>query len=147
MKIAHTADWHLAAMGNRLDEEGNNSRLMDLARCAQATVKGAVERDCDLILHGGDWTHTWRPTPTVVDCVRQALNPAMAAGVPVIGVEGNHDVPRSAVDLAGPSLFRGMPGVRILARPTIMQVGPGPEGMLVAEQGRPTPDGKIPPTV
>lgn len=132
IRFGLTADWHLAAMGDRLNAEGHNSRLIDLAHCAEATIEGALEAECDLILHAGDWTHTWRPTPTVVALLEHATSKAVTAGVPIIGVEGNHDQPRSVADVAGPYLFRHTAGTWILDRPEILHVWKGEAGITVA---------------
>ncbi|MFB3883537.1 MAG: exonuclease SbcCD subunit D, partial [Armatimonadota bacterium] len=92
MKLVHTADWHFSAQRNRIDADtGLNARLIDFYRCARFTIEDGLKRGAQLVLHAGDAFHGCRPTPSEVRLLREALRPALEAGVPVVLLLGNHD--------------------------------------------------------
>ena len=121
MKFVHTADWHLSSQRNRLDSEtGLNARLMDFYRCARFTVEDGIARGAQLILHAGDAFHGCRPTPTEVRLFREAVGPALAAGVPVLLLLGNHDAPRSPVEQHALDLLRETEGITVIDKPSLL---------------------------
>lgn len=123
MRFVHTADWHLSSQRNRLDtESGLNARLMDFYRCARFTVEDGIARGAQLILHAGDAFHGCRPTPTEVRLFREAVGPALAAGVPVVLLLGNHDAPRSPSERHALDLLRETDGITVLDQPTLLFV-------------------------
>ncbi len=121
MRFVHTADWHLSSQRNRLDSEsGLNARLMDFYRCAQFTIEDGLARGAQMILHAGDAFHGCRPTPTEVRLFRQAVGPALEAGVPVVLLLGNHDAPRSPVERHALDLLRETEGLTVVDQPTLL---------------------------
>ncbi len=121
MRFVHTADWHLSSQRNRLDSEsGLNARLMDFYRCAQFTIEDGLARGAQMILHAGDAFHGCRPTPTEVRLFRQAVGPALEAGVPVVLLLGNHDAPRSPVERHALDLLRETAGLTVVDQPTLL---------------------------
>jgi len=121
MRFVHTADWHLSSQRNRLDaESGLNARLMDFYRCARFAVEDGIARGAQMILHAGDAFHGCRPTPTEVRLFREAVGPALEAGVPVVLLLGNHDAPRSSVERNALDLLRDTAGLTIVDQPTLL---------------------------
>jgi exonuclease SbcD len=121
MIFVHTADWHLSSQRSRLDSEtGLNARLMDFYRCARFTVEDGLARGAQAILHAGDAFHGCRPTPTEVRLFREAVGPALEAGVPVVLLLGNHDAPRSPVERNALDLLRETEGLAVIDQPTLL---------------------------
>jgi exonuclease SbcD len=122
MKPVHTADWHLGPARNRIDPDtGLNARLMDFARCARFVVEDGIERGAELILHGGDVFDSPRPSPTERRLALDALQPAIQAGIPMVIITGNHDMPRSPSERHALDTLRGIRGLTIIDRPCILE--------------------------
>ena len=121
LRAVHTADWHLSAQRNRIDADtGLNSRLIDFYRCARFTVEDGLNRGAQLVLHAGDAFHGCRPTPSEVRLLREALRPALKAGVPVVLLLGNHDAPRSPAEKHALDLVRETEGLTVVDQPTLL---------------------------
>ena len=73
-----------------------------------------------MILHAGDAFHGCRPTPTEVRLFREAVGPALAAGVPVLLLLGNHDAPRSPVEQHALDLLRETEGITVIDKPSLL---------------------------
>ena len=143
MKAIHTADWHLSAQRNRIDADtGLNSRLIDFYRCARFTIEDGLNRGAQLVLHAGDAFHGCRPSPSEVRLLREALRPALEAGVPVVLLLGNHDAPRSPAEKHALDLVRETPGLLVIDRPALLNVWQGPDGVTVEPTDLATPDGR-----
>ena len=123
MKLVHSGDWHLSAQRGKIDPEtGLNSRLMDFYRCARFTINDGLKRGAELILHAGDVFNSCRPSPTEVRLCREALAPALEAGMPVVLCLGNHDAPRSPTERHALDLLRDTPGVTVVDQPALLNV-------------------------
>jgi exonuclease SbcD len=86
VQIAHISDTHL---GNR--QYGSDVRRQDFTDAFAAAVERAVERDVDAIIHTGDLFHRRTPPlPQVNQCI-DVLRRADDAGIPFLGIVGNHD--------------------------------------------------------
>lgn len=130
--VAHTADWHVGPSEPKTDPTGLNQRLVDRANCAAATISGAVAAGADILLHAGDF---WggprgvglgsRPSATEVRMVKDALAPAIEAGIPIVAILGNHDDPKSGAEKNALDHLREMEGVTVVDRPGIVQVWAG----------------------
>jgi len=143
VKAIHTADWHLSAQRNRIDADtGLNSRLIDFFRCARFTVEDGLNRGAQLVLHAGDAFHGCRPTPSEVRLLREALRPALEAGVPVVLLLGNHDAPRSPAERHALDLVRETPGLLVIDRPILLNVWQGGGRVTVEPTDIATPDGR-----
>ena len=69
LRVAHLSDTHLSdreTVAGRivLDAEGRNIRSLDRIRCFRAAIEGAIERDCDLVVHAGDLYEHNKPWPS-----------------------------------------------------------------------------------
>ena len=86
VQIAHISDTHL---GNR--QYGSDVRRQDFTDAFAAAVECAIERDVDAIIHTGDLFHRRTPPlPQVNQCI-DVLRRADNAGIPFLGIVGNHD--------------------------------------------------------
>lgn len=86
VQIAHISDTHL---GHR--QYGSDVRRQDFTDAFAAAVERAVERNVDAIIHTGDLFHRRTPPlPQVNQCIG-VLRRADDAGVPFLGIVGNHD--------------------------------------------------------
>jgi len=100
MIIAAFADCHIGNYGTKLDPEtGLNARLIDCVASLRFVREDANARGAGLILFAGDMfrSPTAKPTPTELVLASDAL----LGDLPVIGIPGNHDVPRSIGEVTG----------------------------------------------
>ena len=122
MIVAHLADSHIAPQGDLRDPvTGLNARLMDRYRCTRFCVTDALARGAELILHAGDLLNSARPTPTEGRLARQALQPAIDAGVPVVLILGNHEAGGAQANHALEWL-KSWPGVTVIDQPCLLDV-------------------------
>ncbi|HEY3283584.1 MAG TPA: exonuclease SbcCD subunit D [Armatimonadota bacterium] len=91
-----TSDNHLGAYYARLRPPQLEERRRRLQEAFRAVVDAALELRVDLFLHAGDLFDS--PTPRNADrlFVAGELQRLREAGIPVFGVSGNHDRPRSS---------------------------------------------------
>ncbi|HEU4561808.1 MAG TPA: metallophosphoesterase [Longimicrobium sp.] len=117
MKIAHLADLHLGYRAyHRVNSRGVNQREADVAEAFRRAIAKVVERRPDLVLVAGDVFHTVRPSNTAIaEAFRQfSVLSERLPETPVVMIAGNHDSPRSADTGNILSLFREIPGVRVV---------------------------------
>lgn len=117
MKIAHLADLHLGYRAyHRVTSRGVNQREADVAAAFRHAVARVVELRPDLVLVAGDVFHTVRPSNTAIaEAFRQfSVLTESLPDTPVVMIAGNHDSPRSADTGNILSLFREIPGIRVV---------------------------------
>ncbi len=117
MKIAHLADLHLGYRAyHRVNSRGVNQREADVAEAFRRAVAKVVTLAPDLVLVAGDVFHTVRPSNTAIaEAFRQfSVLSERLPETPVVMIAGNHDSPRSADTGNILSLFREIPGVRVV---------------------------------
>jgi len=97
MRIAFLSDTHLDyASGHRFTADGVNLRAQDGYDALTQTVDQILdEGDIDLVVHGGDLFHKSIPTVRGIIRAREQFTRLHAAGIPLIGVVGNHDYPNT----------------------------------------------------
>lgn len=92
MLVLLTADWHIGVTHHGVvDEDGRNSRLVDLEATLSQIVDIAVERDVDLLINAGDMFHTNRPTPEDQRVFWRVLQKLQSAKIQSRFIIGNHD--------------------------------------------------------
>lgn len=117
MKIAHLADLHLGYRAyHRITSRGINQREADVAEAFRRAVARVVELRPDLVVVAGDVFHTVRPSNTAIaEAFRQfSVLTERLPDTPVVMIAGNHDSPRSADTGNILSLFREIPGMRVV---------------------------------
>lgn len=90
-----TSDNHLGAYYARMRADRLEERRLGLQQGFGRAVDCAIEREADLFLHAGDLFD--RPDPRNAErrFVARQVRRLMDAGIPVFGIAGNHDSPRS----------------------------------------------------
>src|SRR5512137_2772159 len=72
---------------------GINARVMDFLRRLSDIVDYAIEQDVDVFVFAGDAYKTRDPNPTYQREFARRIKRLADAGIPVILVVGNHDLP------------------------------------------------------
>ena len=96
IRVAHLADTHLGYRALPLldPETERNQRSVDIERAFTAAIDDILERRPDLVIHAGDVFHHTRPTWPALRVFVQQMRRLEKAGIPVVVIAGNHDVPR-----------------------------------------------------
>ena len=97
MKILHFADLHLGVETfGRIDPTtGLSSRLNDFLAVFDELVDYALENKIDLVLFCGDAYKSREPTQTQQREFARRINRLATAGIPVLLLTGNHDLPNA----------------------------------------------------
>lgn len=97
LKVIHFADVHLGVENyGQLDPQtGLSTRLADFLRSIDAIVDTALDEAADLVVFCGDAYKTRDPSPTYQREFARRIRRLSHAGVPMVLVAGNHDVPNA----------------------------------------------------
>ncbi len=108
IKLLHTADIHIGMENyGRVDPEtGINARVMDFLRRLTDIGDYAIENDVDVLIFAGDAYRTRDPNPTYQREFARRIKRVADAGIPVVMLVGNHDLPAvsrraSSIDIFG----------------------------------------------
>jgi exonuclease SbcD len=95
IRIMHLADIHIGMENyGRLDPAtGLNGRVMDFLRRLTEVVDYALENEIDLVLFAGDAYKTRDPNSTYRREFSRRIKRLADAGIPVVLLVGNHDLP------------------------------------------------------
>ena len=95
IRIMHLADIHIGMENyGRLDPAtGLNGRVMDFLRRLSGAVDYALENEVDLVLFAGDAYKTRDPNSTYRREFARRIKRLADAGIPVVLLVGNHDLP------------------------------------------------------
>jgi len=126
MKIMHFGDAHfgIETYGKVDPETGLNTRLMDFRRSLNLAIDKALEAQVHLALFAGDAYKSRDPSQTqqreFASCIRRLTD----AGIPVVMVTGNHDVPSSKARANAVEIYRtlGVRNVHLLSKPEICRL-------------------------
>lgn len=94
MLLIHTADLHLGAGLARMPESLREVRLRDFLSNLETIADFAVRNRADFVVIAGDVFERTHPASDVFDSFAAVLSRLLSAGVRVIIVAGNHDVPK-----------------------------------------------------
>jgi len=124
MRLVHFADLHLGTenYGRPDPQTGLSSRLFDFLRCFDTAVDCAIERQADLIVFAGDAYRSREPNPTHQREFVQRIHRLVSAGIPVLLVAGNHDLPSLPAKASSLDVFSALevPGVTVIRRPQVI---------------------------
>ena len=110
MRILHTADLHL---GTR--QYGLAEREEDFKQIARKVLSSARQVGADIVTLGGDNLDCVKPHGSAVEALKKAVD---SAGVPVFGIDGNHDPSDGAwLRLCGITPLEQWSGVESQPRP------------------------------
>ena len=126
IKIMHFADAHfgIETYGRIDPETGLNSRLLDFRRSLEHAIEKALEARVHLALFAGDAYKSRDPNQTqqreFAGCIKRLTD----AGIPVVMVTGNHDLPNARGRANAVEIYRtiGVRDVHILSRPEVMSI-------------------------
>ena len=95
IRLLHTADVHIGMENyGRVDPEtGINARVMDFLRRLTDIGDYAIERNVDVLIFAGDAYRTRDPNPTYQREFARRIKRVADAGIPVVMLVGNHDLP------------------------------------------------------
>jgi exonuclease SbcD len=95
IRLLHFADLHIGVENyGRLDPaSGVNERLLDFLARFDALVDYALEHEADLAIFAGDAYKSRTPTPTHQRAFARRVKRLTDAGIPVLLLVGNHDLP------------------------------------------------------
>jgi exonuclease SbcD len=98
IKLLHTADIHIGMENyGRIDPEtGINARVMDFLRRLSDIADYAIEQGIDIFVFAGDAYKTRDPNPTYQREFARRIKKVADAGIPVVLLVGNHDLPAVA---------------------------------------------------
>ena len=123
IRIVHFADLHIGMENyGRVDPAtGLNRRVVDFLNRLDDVVSYAIDHDADLVLFAGDAFRTRRPSPTDQREFAQRIRRLSDAGIPVILLVGNHDVPVMSQRASSIEIFRtlAVPEVTVADRPAV----------------------------
>jgi exonuclease SbcD len=110
LRIAHLADTHIGMenYGRINPETGLNQRLHDFLSSLDQAIDGAIQSQVDLVVFAGDIYKTRDPTPTHQREFARRVHRLTSAGIRVVLVAGNHDIPMSAGRATSVDIFRAL---------------------------------------
>lgn len=96
LKVLHFADLHLGVenFGKLNPKTGLNSRVEDFLNAFDLLVEKGLKEKVDLVIFAGDAFRDRNPNPTLQREFAKRISKFIHAGIPVILLVGNHDLPR-----------------------------------------------------
>ncbi len=126
IKLLHTADIHIGMENyGRVDPAtGINARVMDFLRRLSDIGEYAVEQGVDVFVFAGDAYKTRDPNPTHQREFARRIKKIADAGIPVIMLVGNHDLPAVARRATSIDIFGTLevPNVYVGNREEVIQI-------------------------
>ena len=126
IKLLHTADIHIGMENyGRIDPAtGINARVMDFLRRLSDIGDYAIEQGVDVFVFAGDAYKTRDPNPTHQREFARRIKKIADAGIPVIMLVGNHDLPAVARRATSIDIFGTLevPNVYVGNREEVIQI-------------------------
>ena len=126
IKLLHTADIHIGMENyGRIDPAtGINARVMDFLRRLSDIADYAIEQGVDVFVFAGDAYKTRDPNPTHQREFARRIKKIADAGIPVILLVGNHDLPAVAKRATSIDIFGTLdvPNVYVGNREEVIQI-------------------------
>ena len=126
IRIMHLADIHIGMENyGRLDPAtGLNGRVMDFLRRLSEAVDYALGNEVDLVLFAGDAYKTRDPNSTYRREFARRIKRLADAGIPVVLLVGNHDLPAQDKRASSIEIFRTLdvPNVLVASHTRLHQI-------------------------
>ena len=108
INLLHFADLHIGVENyGRLDPAtGVNGRVLDFMQRFDELIDYGLEREVDLVIFAGDAFKTRNPNPTHQRAFARRIKRLADAGVPVVLLIGNHDLPTMVQKASSVDIFR-----------------------------------------
>jgi exonuclease SbcD len=120
IRLLHTADLHIGMenYGQIDPASGINGRVLDFLRRLDDAIAYALENEIDLVLFAGDAYKTRDPNSTYRREFARRIKRRADAGVPVVLLVGNHDLPSMQRKASSVEIFDtlGVPNVVVAKR-------------------------------
>jgi exonuclease SbcD len=107
IRLLHFADLHIGMENyGRLDpRSGVSGRVLDFLERFDQLIDYGRKRDVDLVIFSGDAFKTRDPNPTYQRAFARRVKQLADAGVPVVLLVGNHDLPAMAQKASSVDIF------------------------------------------
>jgi len=107
IRLLHIADIHIGMenYGRTDPNTGLNQRVMDFLRRLNDAVDYALDHEIDVVIFAGDAYKTRDPNPTFQREFARRMKRLADAGIPVVMLVGNHDLPAVAQRATSISIF------------------------------------------
>lgn len=126
IRLLHIADIHIGMENyGRLDPKtGLNQRVMDYLRRLSDAVDYALDHEIDVVIFAGDAYKTRDPNPTYQREFARRMKKLADAGIPVVMLVGNHDLPAAAQRATSISIFStlSVPNVYVGEQEMLFQI-------------------------
>ncbi len=126
IRLLHIADIHIGMENyGRLDPQtGINGRVMDFLRRLSDAVDYALDHEIDVVIFAGDAYKTRDPNPTYQREFARRMKRLADAGIPVVMLVGNHDLPAVAQRATSISIFSTLdvPNIIVGDREQVWQI-------------------------
>ena len=107
IRLLHIADIHIGMenYGRTDPQTGLNQRVMDFLRRLTDAVDYTLDHEIDVVIFAGDAYKTRDPNPTYQREFARRMKRIADAGIPVVMLVGNHDLPAVAQKATSISIF------------------------------------------
>lgn len=126
IRIMHFADAHfgIETYGKHDPETGLNTRLIDFRQSLNAVVDKALEAGVHIALFAGDAYKARDPNQTHQREFALCIRRLSEAGVPVVLLTGNHDVPNARARANALEIYRalGVQNVHVISKPEVLKL-------------------------
>lgn len=126
IRLLHTADLHIGVenYGRWNPVAGMHARLEDYLASLDQAVAYAVEHEADVFLVAGDIYKTKDPSATHQREFARRVQRLTAAGIQVVLLVGNHDMPARHGDANPLDIYASLqlPGVTIFRKPDLVRI-------------------------
>jgi len=117
MKLLHFSDLHLGVelYGTPDSRTGLSSRVSDFLRMFDIIVERAIDEQYDAVLFSGDAFKNRDPSPTLQREFAKRVTKLARAGVPIVIIVGNHDLPNVLTRATPVEIYQvlSIPGVHV----------------------------------
>jgi exonuclease SbcD len=124
--ILHTSDLHLGTTTHsEVDAStGLSKRIDDYFDCFDKIIEYAVTNNADVVMICGDVFNTSSPTPTILKMFASRLNKLKKAGIAVVMISGNHDLPKTEGRVCPIEIYSeiGMDNFHYISEPTYVDL-------------------------
>ena len=126
MRFLHFADIHFGMenYGRTDSATGLSSRLADWQRSYQFLIDTALKKQVDFVIFSGDAYKTRDPAPTYQRVFAQGIYQLSNAGIPVVMITGNHDIPNALGKATSLDIFAALkvPHVLLATEPMLLEL-------------------------
>ena len=126
IRLLHFADLHIGMenFGQIDPDTGVNQRVLDFIQRLRDIVDYALEHEADVVIFAGDAFKTRDPNPTYQRELARQLMRLVQAGVPIVLLVGNHDIPIIANRASSVDIFRTLevPNVIVGRKEEVLRV-------------------------